>query len=366
MIKINETYSINGGQGTIVFSEGKKGTVNASYEIKGKKDTGVINGTLDGNVLNGTYHNKIGNSSGLIQFVFTENGFDCKWKQGLEPGPMRGKWDGKLNSDSNISDLIENKQTGKLFRLDINTGVDELNKIMERLVSESKDARADFTKQLIVFVRENQETLWLIPAYLQVLESLEEQIDDGGLEGELSGFFNKSQFAEEISSRIFSKQSAYYDTRSGLFAWNDEDDKTSLFNLILEDMGITLQDLINSYNSEYKSKEQVNFIKFCNMLRTVLFASIVKAYYTEEYDNESIGYLIVSPLEDENIRKIESETSGFADSLIWAIDDVLYCLNLDVNEEDYDEEWGNYSKNYEKMAEVISDTESYDFPLIKL
>jgi len=102
MIKINETYSINGGQGTIVFSEGKKGTVNASYEVKGKKDTGVINGTLDGNVLNGTYHNKIGNSTGLIQFVFTENGFDCKWKQGLEPGPMRGKWDGVINTMNDI------------------------------------------------------------------------------------------------------------------------------------------------------------------------------------------------------------------------------------------------------------------------
>ena len=121
MIKINETYSINGGQGTIVFSEGKKGTVNASYEIKGKKDTGVINGTLDGNVLNGTYHNKIGNSSGLIQFVFTENGFDCKWKQGLEPGPMRGKWEGAFKDNILQNTSFCNESESILFKLEISS-----------------------------------------------------------------------------------------------------------------------------------------------------------------------------------------------------------------------------------------------------
>ena len=53
MIKLNEQYSINNGQGSIVFSEGNKGTINAVYEIKGKKDTGVINGVLEGNLLKG-------------------------------------------------------------------------------------------------------------------------------------------------------------------------------------------------------------------------------------------------------------------------------------------------------------------------
>jgi hypothetical protein len=127
----------------------------------------------------------------------------------------------------------------------------------------------------------------------------------------------------------------------------------------------TLDDLIKSYNSDYKSQEQIHFIKFVNILRTFLYASIVKAYYSEEYDNESIGYLIISPIEDENLRNIESKTSGFGDALIWAIDDVLNCLNIDVNDEEYDEDWVNYSKNYEKMAETISDQESYDFPLIE-
>jgi hypothetical protein len=102
------------------------------------------------------------------------------------------------------------------------------------------------------------------------------------------------------------------------------------------------------------------------MLRTVLYASIVRAFYTEEYDDESIGYLILSPFEDENVVTIESQTNGFGDALNWAIEDVLYCLNVDLNNEEYDEDWGNYSKNYEKMAETISLQESYDNPLIEI
>lgn len=97
MIKFNVKYNINNGEGIILFSEGKKGIVNAVYQMAGKKDTGLINGTINGNILNGTYYNKNNNSVGLIEFTFNENGFDCKWKQGIQRGPMRGKWIATLN-----------------------------------------------------------------------------------------------------------------------------------------------------------------------------------------------------------------------------------------------------------------------------
>ena len=51
MIKFNEKYSINNGQGSIIFSEGKKGTVNATYGMSSKKDTGVINGNINANMM---------------------------------------------------------------------------------------------------------------------------------------------------------------------------------------------------------------------------------------------------------------------------------------------------------------------------
>ena len=59
MIKLNEEYSINNGQGTIVFTEGNKVIVNAEYEIKGNKGKGKINGTLQNNVLTGTFQGVI-------------------------------------------------------------------------------------------------------------------------------------------------------------------------------------------------------------------------------------------------------------------------------------------------------------------
>ncbi len=92
MIKLNESYSINDGQDSIVFTEGK------SNSISGKYNSGTLTGNLVGNLLKAIYHNQKNNSAGLIEFEFNENGFSAKWKQGLEEGPMRGKWNGILTS----------------------------------------------------------------------------------------------------------------------------------------------------------------------------------------------------------------------------------------------------------------------------
>lgn len=90
MIKFNQTYSINDDQESIVFTE-RKGN-----SISGKYNSGTLTGNLSGNILKATYHNQKNNSVGLIEFEFKENGFNAKWKQGLEEGPMRGKWNGIL------------------------------------------------------------------------------------------------------------------------------------------------------------------------------------------------------------------------------------------------------------------------------
>jgi hypothetical protein len=355
MIKLNTVYSIDNGANSVVFTEGKKGS------ITGTHNEGTMTGFLEGNVFTGTFHNTKVNASGLIEITFHESGFDAKWKNGMEPGPMRGKWVGVLKSD--LGKFIS--KINNPFELNYYIGNDGLSEIMEKLVGQSEALKEAFSKQLLVFVKENQEFLWLLPAYFQKLNAIEWLIDDGEIDGDINGFYSESQFADAMSTQIFSKQCMHFYSRSSLFAWNDEDEKVSLFNLILQDMGITLEELITSYNSDYKSSQQIHFIKFINNLRTVLYASIVRAFYSEELDNEDIGYLIISPLEDENIYTIEAETSGFGDALAWAIEDVLHCLKIDINDENYDEDWGNYSKNYEKMAESISDQESYNNPLIK-
>jgi hypothetical protein len=94
MIKYNEIYLINDGQESIVFNESKVNT------ISGKYNSGTLTGSLVGNILKATYHNHKINGVGLIEIEFNENDFNGKWKQGLEPGPMKGKWKGVLQNSS--------------------------------------------------------------------------------------------------------------------------------------------------------------------------------------------------------------------------------------------------------------------------
>ena len=105
-IKFNEKYTINKGQEIITFSQGKGNNINGQY------DSGTLTGTIDGDVLKATYHNQKNNSAGLIEIAFHEKGFNAKWKQGLEPGPMRGKWTGSIGS-SQISVRKENQNESK-------------------------------------------------------------------------------------------------------------------------------------------------------------------------------------------------------------------------------------------------------------
>jgi hypothetical protein len=109
MINYNVKYIINNGQDSIVFTQGNENTVNGQYSA------GTITGTIDDNVFKGTFYNQKSNSAGLIELTFQEISFIAKWKQGIEPGPMRGKWNGKLKVISSTSAQSE-KHKIKLAR----------------------------------------------------------------------------------------------------------------------------------------------------------------------------------------------------------------------------------------------------------
>ena len=104
MIKLNIPYTIENGD-TVIFTEEKKDTIHGVY-----KDS-ALTGTLDGNVLKATFINSKVNAVGLMEITFNETGFDGKWKKGIEPGPMKGKWLGKLSSFK-MDDDIESKAEG--------------------------------------------------------------------------------------------------------------------------------------------------------------------------------------------------------------------------------------------------------------
>ena len=94
MIKLNTPYHVAEENATVTFTEVKNGVITGTYP------NATLTGTLEGNVLSATFHNTAVNAVGLIEITFSENGFEGKWKSGLEPGPMRGKWSGECVSDS--------------------------------------------------------------------------------------------------------------------------------------------------------------------------------------------------------------------------------------------------------------------------
>jgi hypothetical protein len=94
MIKLNTLYHVAEENVTVTFTEVKNGAITGTYP------NATLTGTLEGNVLSATFHNSAVNAVGLIELTFNENGFEGKWKNGLEPGPMRGKWSGECVSES--------------------------------------------------------------------------------------------------------------------------------------------------------------------------------------------------------------------------------------------------------------------------
>jgi hypothetical protein len=90
MIKYNTEYFINNGVGSIKFFQIDKDIVAGIY-FRGTITAKWVDGTLKGR-----FYDAIGDGDGLIEFVFTETGFNGKWKGGMEQGPMRGRWTGSL------------------------------------------------------------------------------------------------------------------------------------------------------------------------------------------------------------------------------------------------------------------------------
>ena len=101
MLKLNTPYTIDNGD-IVTFNKSKKGIINGTY------GEGALTGTLDGNLLKATFTNPKAIAKGLIEIAFHENGFDAKWKKGLEPGPMRGKWVGKIENPIALNASIPN------------------------------------------------------------------------------------------------------------------------------------------------------------------------------------------------------------------------------------------------------------------
>ena len=124
-----------------------------TLNINGTAATGTYqeNGTLKGEFINNTFKGQWENKGleGLVEFTITDDKLEGNWKKGLEPGPMKGKWEGSL---------IENKQTAENKSESFDQNDD--NPIKDYLI---KNSGKDFTLYLYTrFVKDYLGKLDLI------------------------------------------------------------------------------------------------------------------------------------------------------------------------------------------------------------
>lgn len=85
-----------------------------------------LKGEFINNTFKGQWKNK--DMEGLVEFTITDDTLEGNWKKGLDPGPMKGKWEGKLlNTSSNKIDRTERNNV-------ITKHVNELNTIENSLI----------------------------------------------------------------------------------------------------------------------------------------------------------------------------------------------------------------------------------------
>ena len=123
MLEYNKEYIFSRGKGKIIFTKGKNSIVNATYKVY--NDEGIITGKLNGDILEATFHSSSLNRVGLIHFDFSGDGFNAKWKNGVEPGTMRGKWFTELSSNENNDNSLINLNYWSWKEISDSAGIDD-------------------------------------------------------------------------------------------------------------------------------------------------------------------------------------------------------------------------------------------------
>jgi len=149
MLKLNTPYYADKKE--IVFQQNEVGTINSTYA------DGTIEGKMEGNTLKAVFHNLIVNISGLIELTFHETGFAGKWKKGMEPGLMKGKWNGKIQQENQLTISIpeEIKELLKSKVVNPSCGIDSIYQAFDAYFKEQyglQDERLEeFDYQLYKF-----------------------------------------------------------------------------------------------------------------------------------------------------------------------------------------------------------------------
>jgi hypothetical protein len=316
MIKLNTPYKLENGD-HVVFTEGKKGTINGKYS------EATLTGTLEGNVLKATFHNTKVNATGLMEITFLENGFDAKWKSGLEPGPMRGKWEGQLKTNTPSLNKDENQSEAFNIQEVINSGVfsfsKKLNEILDKANQLDEDAQYafmnDFFSQLEDFVSNNPEYVYLERIAIKLTQN----------------FYNNNDFAYFPDDNEEHKENYCFDLNSLR--------NKGLISLVINEEKLDISK-INSDENQFNS--------FLNLLSSYFIYSIESIVAEDEA--EELAEFILS-ISSNTYREITDDENYIVDQIL----DVLNVYGFNIN--NYEGDCEIYPNYYLKSS--ISSSNDY-------
>ena len=87
--------------------------INGTEATGNYQENGILKGEFINNTFKGQWKNK--GMEGLVSFTIMDDKLEGNWKKGLEPGPMKGKWEGKLYYD----DFNDTTSSFELFEIEI-------------------------------------------------------------------------------------------------------------------------------------------------------------------------------------------------------------------------------------------------------
>jgi hypothetical protein len=248
-------------------------------------------------VLSATFHNTAVNAVGLIELTFNENGFEGKWKNGLEPGPMRGKWNGTIEKEVEKDEVIGYKvyDLKEYTENGLTSFIKKLNETLaeaSQLEMENQELFLDnFYKQLNAFFAENPEFIYL------------------------------AKITEKISGN-------YENVWISLFIENDEEmmERFALKLDTLRDPGI-ISAMLKSENLDVsKINEDYNeFTRFSNLLSSYFTYSLDAV--VEQNDAEELAEFIFS-ISVNNYSELSDDDNAIPDQIL----DVLSGLGFDLHE----------------------------------
>jgi len=317
--------------------------VTATYQ-----ESGMCMGKLSGNKVEGIWKNK--KDQGLFEWTFDgKGGFLGKYKSGVAPGPMRGKWNGQMGESDATSEAVQ-------FTPALDTGIYEIKRYIDGIVEAGAEGKLAFVKTVLAFVNNNPEYYWWVPFIKSHLQTWQNTIDDEGLDISIQSLMIHGR---DLDFDPYDSFRLYFNTREFLFSVDEDDDEpNSFFEAIMYMDGAfnSPDELVAICRNEDPSA----YYRFINKCKSVLYCCICKAC-EDGIDASDLSELLLGVNFYERLGEINDEIYG-GDISNEIQEDVL--LSFGLNRKDFDDEehlWrGEFLTHWENVAQELVDNDVYD------